>query len=83
MVNSLSDDDFVALTSLTNKATAWMFVGAGGFLIAVKETYELVEQQEWHLAMLWVLAAVMVSLALGNVAARTVHVNTVVRRRRA
>ena len=30
-----------------NIARGWMLVGAGAFLIALKETWELVEHQEW------------------------------------
>jgi hypothetical protein len=53
-----------------NKATAWFYVASGAFLIALKETYELVEGHEWPTWVFWVLVVVMAGLATGNTAVR-------------
>lgn len=39
--SALTNEDAEALLSFFHKASAWMFVAFGGFLIALKETYEL------------------------------------------
>lgn len=70
MLDALSDEDYEALIRYLHKATGWIFVGAGGFLIAVAQTYELVEALEWPLAVFWVLLVTMTGLSIGNAAAR-------------
>jgi hypothetical protein len=62
---ALPDEDFEALSSFMSKARGWMLVGAGGFLIATKETYELVEGHEWPLWVFWALIVAMAGLCLG------------------
>jgi len=61
----LPDEDFEALSSFMSKARGWLLVGAGGSLIATKETWELVEGNEWSTWLFWVLA---VGMAIGCVA---------------
>jgi hypothetical protein len=58
------------LIRLHDKATGWMFVAAGALLIAVKETWELHELQEWPPWLFWALVALMLTAALGYTAAR-------------
>ncbi|WP_181408896.1 hypothetical protein [Schumannella soli] len=53
-----------------NKATGWLFVAGGAALIALKETWELVERYEWPI---WVWIVLVVVMAAGSV------VNTAVR----
>ena len=55
---------------LHEKATAWLYVAGGAFLIALKETYELVEGHEWPTAVFWVLVVVMFGIAAVNTAVR-------------
>lgn len=64
MLRSLSDDDFTDLMSYMNKATAWMLVGAGGVLIATKETFELIEHHAWPAWLLFAVVPVMFVLAV-------------------
>ena len=52
---ALPDEDFEALNSFMSKARGWLLVGAGGLLIATKETWELVEGHEWPTWLFWVL----------------------------
>jgi hypothetical protein len=59
-----------ALVNYIDKATAWLFVGLGGFLIAVKETWELAEHYEWPLYVFWALVVAMVAVASANAALR-------------
>jgi hypothetical protein len=59
--------------SFMAKASGWLLVGAGAFFIAVKETYELVELHEWHLAVFWVLVVVMPVLSFAYTAASSIR----------
>lgn len=70
MLDALSDEDYEALIRYLHKATGWVFVGAGGFLIAVTETYGLVEGLQWPLVVFWILLVVMAGLSIGNAVAR-------------
>ncbi len=49
----------------SDKATGWLLVAGGAFLIAVKETWELTELEEWPSSAFWVLLVLMLALALG------------------
>ena len=57
-------EDVEALMGFFAKAQGWLLVGAGGTLIATKETWELCEIYEWSTAVFWVLTVVMLSAAL-------------------
>lgn len=56
-----------------NKATGWFTVAGGASLLAVKETWELVEQFEWPNWLFWVIFVVVFVLCVVNV---VVRVNT-------
>lgn len=60
--------------SFTDKATGWLLVGAGAFLIALRETWELRDEADWPAWTFWLLLVVAVAASLGY---------TVVRQRRA
>jgi len=77
----LPDDDFTAFVSFTNKAQGWLMVGAGGCLIAVKETWELTEHSEWPGWLFWVLVVVMLVLSVGHVAFRSARERALVAHR--
>lgn len=73
----LSKEDQEAMVSFKNKATAWFFVAAGGFCIAIKETYELTEHNEWSS---WVLAGLvftMIYLSIANLISRIKNSNQI------
>jgi hypothetical protein len=53
-----------------NKANGWFTVAAGAFLIALKETWELVELYELPLAIYIVAVVVLSMLAVGNTVIR-------------
>ena len=46
---SLPEEDLELITRYINIARGWALVGLGALLIALKETYELVEHYEWPL----------------------------------
>ena len=48
-----------------DKAMGWLLVAAGAFFIAVKETWELRQIQEWESTPFWVLLVLMLLLTLG------------------
>jgi hypothetical protein len=64
---SLPTEDLELITRYINIARGWTLVGMGALLIALKETYELVEHYEWPLAVYWVLVVVMAAGAAGIV----------------
>ncbi|WP_132048350.1 hypothetical protein [Curtobacterium sp. PhB136] len=49
-----------------HKATGWFVVAVGGSFIAVKETWELAEHNEWHPAVFVMMLVVMLALVGGN-----------------
>jgi hypothetical protein len=61
---NMSPEDLELITRYLNIARGWMLVGLGALLIALKETWELVEHQEWPENVYWVLIVVMTLLAL-------------------
>jgi hypothetical protein len=54
----------------SNKATGWLFVALGAFFIAVKETWELTEHNEWPLIIFWLLLVVLLAICTLNTAVR-------------
>jgi hypothetical protein len=67
---AMSPAEVEALVTYIDKATGWLFVGLGGLLIAVKETWELAEHYEWPIWVFWVLVVAAATLASGNAALR-------------
>jgi hypothetical protein len=55
MMAALSREDLESLVEYLDKARGWLLVGAGGFLLATKETWELHEHYEWSQAVFWIL----------------------------
>jgi hypothetical protein len=70
MMAAMPHDVMTNWLSFMNKATAWFYVASGAFLIAIKETYELVEGHEWPTWVFWVLVVLMAGVATGNTAVR-------------
>jgi hypothetical protein len=70
MMAALPPDVMANLVMFMNKATAWFYVASGAFLIALKETSELVEGHEWPTAVFWVLVVVMAGIATANTPVR-------------
>jgi hypothetical protein len=64
---SMSVEDLEVITRYINIARGWMLVAAGAFLIALKETWELVEHEEWPDWLYWALVIVMALLVLGSI----------------
>jgi hypothetical protein len=56
-----------------NKANGWLIVAFGGFLIAVKETWELVRDLHWVEWVFWVLVVVMPLIAIANTVRKMVN----------
>jgi hypothetical protein len=64
VMSSFSAEDLQVIARYINIARGWMLVGLGAFLIALKETWELVEHEEWPTPVYWLLVLVMALLAL-------------------
>jgi hypothetical protein len=80
---ALPDEDYEALSSFMSKVRGWMLVGGGGLLIATKETYELVEGNEWPTGIFWVLIVVMALAAASQAAFQVARADRAAEQRRA
>jgi hypothetical protein len=70
MMKLLTPQQMSGLIDYVNKATGWLFVGTGGLLIAMKETWSLCEHYDWPLAVYWALVVTMIALSVGNAVGR-------------
>ncbi|MEP6481662.1 MAG: hypothetical protein ABJA94_06605 [Rhodoglobus sp.] len=77
ILDALPADQRAAAVGFTNKATGWFIVAGGAFLLATKETWELVETFELHVAIFWVLLVVAFVLSVANAAVRMLRTNKV------
>jgi len=59
------------LASFINKATGWFTVATGAALLAVDETWQLVDGNHWPSWLFWVLITVMLGASVLNTALRT------------
>jgi hypothetical protein len=74
VMQALPPRELEGLITYLNKATGWLMVGAGGLLIAVNETGELVETYErWPVWVFWALFVAMLLIAVGFVSLRMRH----------
>jgi hypothetical protein len=69
-LSGLSATAVRSLVDYLGAASAWLFVGLGGLLIAVKETGELVEHYEWETWVFWLLLVVLSACSVGNASYR-------------
>ena len=83
VVAAMPDEDFEALNSFMAKVRGWMLVGAGGLLIATKETYELVEGHDWPIWLFWVLVVAMAMAATSQAAFQSARDERAAEKRRA
>ena len=70
---ALEPEQLKQTISFFNKANGWVIVAIGGFLIALKETWELVETFHWPVWVFWVLFVVMPILALASAVRKTIN----------
>ena len=70
VMRELTPDQIGGLVNYLNRATGWLFVAGGAALIAVKETWELVEAQHWPHWVFWASVAAMPAVCTANTAAR-------------
>lgn len=70
MLGELDAGQVESLMHFGDTASAWLFVGSGAFLIAVKETWELHEVYEWEERTFWILVVAMLIVCAANVVLR-------------
>lgn len=68
--DAMSPEDLQAFAHLRDVAGAWFLVAAGASLIAVKETWELVEVHQWAEWIFWVLLGILLVVAVAVVVVR-------------
>ncbi len=73
-LDAMTTEDAEALVSFLNKSQAWAYVGFGGFLLALKETYELLHLNAINSIPLFILIVFLLSVVSVT--------NTVIRIRR-
>jgi hypothetical protein len=74
---AMAPSELEAFVNYIDKATAWVFVGLGGLLIATKETWELAEHHEWPVSVFWILVVAMIALASANATLRLARSHSV------
>ena len=67
VVQTLSAEDLELIGRYINIARGWMLVGGGAFLIALKETWELVEHEEWPEPVYFGVVLFMALVIVGSV----------------
>jgi hypothetical protein len=77
-VSVLSPEDVEQMITFINKAAGWLLVAAGGFLIAIKETYELVEAMHWETAAFWIIIPMLALISVANTAARMARTERII-----
>ncbi len=70
---ALPDEDLLAFLTVKDVLNAWLYVAVGGFLIAVKETWELHEAYEWPEWSFFLLAAFMLVFCVTITVIRARH----------
>jgi fatty acid desaturase len=64
MLAQLTQTQREQLTSFQSKAAGWFTVAGGATLLAVGETWQLVEHNDWPLWVFWLLIVVMLTAAV-------------------
>jgi hypothetical protein len=64
-----------AVVRYVDKATGWLLVAGGAFLIAGKETWELLHVLEWPDWLFWIVVPVLLALAGINTSVNTLRAN--------
>jgi hypothetical protein len=70
LIGTLTRTELERLLHYSETATAWLFVGSGAFLIAIKETWDLHHAYEWSTIAFIVLVLVMVIACVANTVTR-------------
>ena len=71
--DALPPEQLKQTISFLNKANGWVVVALGGFLLAVKETWELVDLLHLAQWVFWVLVVIMPILAIGNAVRKVIN----------
>lgn len=73
MFKALGHDELEKAVNFLNKANGWIIVAGGAALLAVKETWELIELLEWPVAVFWILVVVMAFGCIAVTVTKTVR----------
>lgn len=69
--DALAPEQLKQAINFLNKANGWVVVALGAYLLAVKETWDLIGVLDWPVWIFWVLIVVMPLVAIGNAVLRT------------
>ena len=64
--------------SFFNKANGWVVVAAGAYLLAIRETWDLIQLLEWPIWIFWVLIVILPIAAIANAVTRLWHTRRVI-----
>jgi hypothetical protein len=70
---ALGPEQLAQTVSFFNKANGWIVVGIGGFLLATKETWELVRDFHWPTWVFWVLLVLAPIIAILSAVRKTIN----------
>jgi hypothetical protein len=79
--DALPPDQLKQTMSFLNKANGWLVVALGAFLLAVKETWDLVALAHWPVWIFWVLVVVIPIVAVANAVIRITLTNHILETR--
>jgi hypothetical protein len=70
---ALAPEQLAQTVSFFNKANGWIVVALGGFLLATKETWELVADLHWPVWAFWILLVAMPIIVIASVVRKTIN----------
>ncbi len=73
LLRALTPEQRERVVGFMNKANGWIFVAGGAFLIALKETWELVHLYHLPPLVYWAVVLVMTAIAFSNTVIRTMR----------
>jgi len=73
MLRALTPEQRERVVGFMNKANGWIFVAGGAFLIALKETWELVHLYHLPALAYWAVVLLMTVIAFSNTVIRTMR----------
>jgi hypothetical protein len=75
IMEALTPEQLEQMLGFINKATGWLIVASGAFLLAFAQTWALRDLFGWPIVVFWVLVVVLLLLCVGYVTSRMLVTN--------